>query len=203
MRAFSAAVMAGVSTAALIAVGTSPAYASEDIPSDYSGEVLADGVVIEDIPGEEVTPEEEEEVKAPDYSGLPDGAVRSATGSTALGVFTYSHGGVTIKVPSGCFLTHSVKGSGKKVSSQLAGVDCVGPAALGSRFCNARLEFHYADTAGKTYKIKRGPLRTKCYTGTFPTYKIGAHTLPKYGKACAQLFINGSRKAVQCHFITK
>ncbi|MGH4033501.1 hypothetical protein ACQB60_31725 [Actinomycetota bacterium Odt1-20B] len=192
--------MAGVSTAALLAVGASTAQASEDVPSDYSGEVLAEDVVIEDVPGEDVTPEEEEEVKAPDHtSGMP----ASATGSAALGVFSYSHGGVTIKVPSGCFLTHAIKGSGKKVNSQIAGIDCVGVAALGSRFCNSRLEFHYADTSGKTYQIKRGPLRKTCHTGSFPTYKLGAHTIPKHGKACAQFFVNGKRKAVQCHFITK
>ncbi|GGR82038.1 hypothetical protein GCM10010252_20810 [Streptomyces aureoverticillatus] len=206
MRKISAVLMAGVSTAALLAVGTTSASAAEavpDVPSDYSGEVLADDVVIEDVAGDEVTPEDEAEVKAPDFAGLPDGVVRSAAGSAAISSFNYSVGGVTIKVPAGCFLMHSIKGSGKKVNSQIAGVDCVGVAALATRFCNTRLELHYADTSGKTYKIKRGPLKTKCHTGTVPTYKIGAHTLPKYGKACAQLFVNGSRRAVQCHFITK
>ncbi|GAA3788246.1 hypothetical protein GCM10022403_023400 [Streptomyces coacervatus] len=128
---------------------------------------------------------------------------RSATGSGAVDSFSYTVGGATINVPTGCFLTHSIKGSGKKISSQIAGVDCVGLAAIGTRFCNTRLEFHYADTAGKTYKIMRGPLNTTCKTGTVPTYKIGARELPKYGKACAQLFVNGKRRAVQCHFITK
>lgn len=208
MRKISAVVMAGVSTAALLVVGTSSASAAvvpdvPDVPSDYSGEVLADDVVIEDVTGDEVTPEDEAEVKAPDYAELPDVMPRSAAGSAAISSFNYSVGGVTIKVPAGCFLTHSLKGSGKKVNSQIAGVDCVGVAALATRFCNTRLELHYADTSGKTYKIKRGPLKTKCHTGTVPTYKIGAHTLPKYGKACAQLFVNGSRRAVQCHFITK
>ncbi len=187
----------------MLALGSSTVHASEDVPSDYSGESLADDVVIEDVPGEAVTPEEEEEVKAPEISELPDLMPRSASGSTAISSFNYSVGGLTVKVPAGCFLTHSVKGSGKKINSQIAGVDCAGLAAIGTRFCNSRLEFHYADTSGKTYKIKRGPLRKTCYTGSFPTYKIGSQTLPKYGKACAQLYVNGKRRAVQCHFITK
>ncbi|MBB1255732.1 hypothetical protein [Streptomyces alkaliterrae] len=196
MRKGTALLAAGISAAAVLTMGTSAQ--AVDVPSDYTGLDLADDVVVEDVAGERVTPEDEELVRAPE--GLMP---RSAAGSSAIGVFSYSHGGLTIKVPSGCFLTHSIKGSGKKVDRQIAGVDCVGPAALGARFCNTRLEFHYADTSGKTYKIKRGPLNNKCTTGTVPTYKIGAHTLPKYGKACAQLFVNGKRTAVQCHFITK
>ncbi len=54
-----------------------------------------------------------------------------------------------------------------------------------------------------TYKTTRGPLNTKYALDTVPTYKIGAQTLPKYGKACAQLFVNGERRTVQCHCITQ
>ncbi len=197
LRKITAAAMAGISAAALLAVGASSAQAAEDIPSDYSGEALADHVAIEDIPGDAVTAEDQKLVKA------PNPMLRSAAGSTAIGSFSYSIGGATFNVPTGCFLTHSIKGSGKKIDRQITGVDCVGPAVLATRFCNTRLEYHYADTAGKTYKIVRGPLNTTCKTGTVPVYKTGKRTLPKYGKACAQLFVNGKRRAVQCHFITK
>ncbi|KUH36323.1 hypothetical protein ATE80_24360 [Streptomyces kanasensis] len=85
----------------------------------------------------------------------------------------------------------------------MAGVDCVGPTALLAKFCNTRLEFHYANTAGKTYKIKRGPLNSPCRSGTVNSLNVAAdHTLAHYGKACAQLFVNGKRRAVQCHYIT-
>ncbi|GAA4795523.1 hypothetical protein GCM10023329_55220 [Streptomyces sanyensis] len=206
MRKTTAAVLAGLSTAALVVTGAPAAYADGedpagfaaastvgDVPSDYTGEDLAEDVVIEDIEGELLAPEDK-----------PRRVARSAAGSTAIGSFSYSVGGTTISIPTGCFMTHSIKGSGKRINRQIAGVDCVGPSVFASRFCNTRFEFHYADTRGKTYKIQRGPLLTKCHTGTVPVYTFSkAHTLPKYGKACAQLFVNGSRKAVQCHYITK
>ncbi|MFJ5595645.1 hypothetical protein ACIQCG_38640 [Streptomyces noursei] len=128
--------------------------------------------------------------------------LRSAAGSTAIGAFTYSAGGLTIKVPAGCFLTHAVSGKGLKINSQRAGVDCVGPMALAAKFCNTRIEFHYADTNNKTYRIDKGPLNGSCKTGTVPMLSKGAKTV-KAGKTCAQLWINGQRKAVQCHYITK
>ncbi|MGD3111480.1 hypothetical protein [Streptomyces sp. YGL11-2] len=128
--------------------------------------------------------------------------LRSAAGSTAIGAFTYSAGGLTIKVPAGCFLTHAVSGKGLKINSQRAGVDCVGPMALAAKFCNTRIEFHYADTNNKTYRVDKGPLNGSCKTGTVPMLSKGAKTV-KAGKACAQLWVNGQRKAVQCHYITK
>lgn len=180
--------------------GSAPSQEESGVPSDYAGEDLADDVDIEEVQGDTVTTQEEAQVKAPGS----EFRVRSAGGSTAVETFSYTIGGATINVPTGCFLTHVIKGSGRKITNQIAGVDCVGPAALVSRFCNVRLEFHYADTSGKTYRIKRGPLHTTCKVGTVPTFKIGKdRTLPKHGKACAQLFVNGSRRAVQCHFITK
>ncbi|MEU5302847.1 hypothetical protein ACH4YO_32580 [Streptomyces noursei] len=38
--------------------------------------------------------------------------------------------------------------------------------------------------------------------GTVPMLSEGAKTV-KAGKTCAQLWVNGQRKAVQCHYITK
>ncbi|MCK8678446.1 hypothetical protein [Streptomyces lichenis] len=178
-----------VSAVVLLAAGSTPAYVDEgtDIPSDYSGEEFADDLVIEDHPGD------------------PEGPrTRSAYGSSPIETFQYQVGGLTISIPTGCALTHGISDDGRRITNQIAGVDCLGPSALLAKFCNTRLEFHYANTAGKTYRIVRGPLNTTCRTGTVNTYKIGMdHTLPHYGKACAQMFVNGKRRAVTCHFITQ
>ncbi|MFI5758991.1 hypothetical protein [Streptomyces sp. NPDC051569] len=172
------AILAGISTTALLLYGTSPAQAAE---------------------AESPPPAEQVASEAPGPIGT-----MGAAGSAAIGTFKYTFGGTTITVPTGCFLTHVIKGSGKKITSQTAGVDCVGVAALATRFCNTQLEFHYADTAGKTYKIQRGPLNTTCKTGTVSTYSdTTSKTLPSYGKACAHLYVNGSRRSVQCHYITQ
>ncbi|MEV7409992.1 hypothetical protein AB0O04_19250 [Streptomyces althioticus] len=125
----------------------------------------------------------------------------SATGSTALGTFTYEVRGTTVKVPVGCFLTHSIEGSGKKIESQMAGVDCIGVAATFSRFCNWRIDFAYADTDNRTYRVSRGATRPKCEGA--PLRRAAPQTLPHYGKACARLFVNGKSRATQCHYITR
>ncbi|WP_228978550.1 hypothetical protein [Streptomyces sp. DH12] len=179
-----------ISATILLTAGVTPASAFDgtdtDIPSDYSGEEFTDDLVIEDVPGD------------------PEGwTTRGAAGSSPIETFQYQVGGLTISIPTGCALTHVIKGDGKRITNQMAGVDCVGPSALLAKFCNTRLEFHYANTAGKTYKIKRGPLNSPCRSGTVNSLNVAAdHTLAHYGKACAQLFVNGKRRAVQCHYIT-
>ena len=67
-------------------------------------------------------------------AGSAGTAHASATGSTAISSFDYAVRGATIKVPVGCFLTHTIKGSGKRITSEFAGVDCMGVAATFSRF---------------------------------------------------------------------
>ncbi|WP_327719450.1 hypothetical protein OG381_31740 [Streptomyces sp. NBC_00490] len=125
----------------------------------------------------------------------------SATGTTAIGTFDYDLRGAGVKVPVGCFLTHSIDGSGKRITSQLAGVDCMGLAATFSKFCNWRIDFTYADTGNRTYKTARGKTHTECRRD--PLRRNSAQTLPKYGKACARFYVNGKLRATQCHFITK
>jgi hypothetical protein len=125
----------------------------------------------------------------------------SATGSTAIGTFSYDLRGAGVKVPVGCFLTHSIKGSGKRITSQLAGVDCMGLAVTFSKFCNWRIDFTYADTNNKTYKTSRGKTHAECKGD--PLRRNAAQMLPKYGKACARFYVNGKLRATQCHFITK
>lgn len=125
----------------------------------------------------------------------------SATGSTAIGSFTYEVRGAAVKIPVGCFLTHGIEGSGKRVTSQLGGVDCVGVAATFSQFCNWRIDFAYADTDNRTYETSRGATHAVCESA--PLRHGGARTLSAYGKACAKLFLSGKLRATQCHYITK
>ncbi|GHE09855.1 hypothetical protein [Streptomyces alanosinicus] len=128
-------------------------------------------------------------------------AYAGATGTAVIGSFSYDLHGAGVKVPVGCFLTHSIEGSGKRISSELAGVDCFGLAVTFSKFCNWRIDFGYADTENRIYKTSRGVTHTECKGD--PLRRAGARTLPHYGKACARFYVNGRLRATQCHFITK
>ncbi|CAL9418474.1 hypothetical protein [Streptomyces sp. enrichment culture] len=133
--------------------------------------------------------------------GAAGPAHAGATGSSAIGTFSYEVRGATVTVPVGCFLTHSISGSGKRITGQMAGADCMGLAATFSRFCNWRIDFAFADTNGRTYLTSRGATHAECDGA--PLRRAGARTLPTYGKACAKLHINGKLRATQCHYITK
>ena len=82
----------------------------------------------------------------------PTGAYASAVGSTPVRTFEYSVGGVTMKVPTGCMFTHIIRGTGRKITYQNAGVDCAFVGALSSGFCNWRIDFTYADTDNRNYR---------------------------------------------------
>lgn len=125
----------------------------------------------------------------------------TALGSTPVHTFEYSVGGATMKVPSGCMFSHVIRGDGKKITYQNAGVDCGFVAALGSGFCNWRIDFTYADTNNKTYRTSRGRTHSECKID--PMRNNSPQTLPRYGKACAHLHVNGVRRVSQCHHITK
>ncbi|MEX3103032.1 MULTISPECIES: hypothetical protein [unclassified Streptomyces] len=133
--------------------------------------------------------------------GMPGTAAASAIGTTAIGTFSYEVRGAGVKVPVGCFLTHRIEGTGRRIVGQRAGVDCVGLAAAFSRFCNWRIDFTYADTEDRTYLTSRGATHTECGAGLLR--KGAARTLPKYGKACARFYVNGRLRATQCHFVTR
>ncbi|SMF62956.1 hypothetical protein SAMN02745830_04861 [Streptomyces sp. Amel2xC10] len=92
-----------------------------------------------------------------------------------------------MKVPTGCLFTHVIRGSGKEITYENAGVDCAYVGALSSGFCNWRIDFTYANTENKI-----DPMRNN-----------SPQTLPRYGKACAHLYVNGVRRVSQCHHITK
>ncbi|CAL9447927.1 hypothetical protein SUDANB105_02370 [Streptomyces sp. enrichment culture] len=133
--------------------------------------------------------------------GAAGPAQAGATGSAVIGSFSYELNGVGVKVPVGCFLTHTIKGSGKRITSQFAGVDCAGLAATFSQFCNWRIDFSYADTDNRTYRTSRGATHAECKGN--PLRHARPQTLPRYGKACAKFHVNGKLRAVQCHYITK
>ncbi|MEU1402408.1 hypothetical protein ABZ471_08585 [Streptomyces sp. NPDC005728] len=119
----------------------------------------------------------------------PTGAHATAIGSTPVHTFEYSVGGATVKVPTGCMFTHIVRGVGRKITYQNADVDCAFVAALGSGFCNWRIDFTYADTTNRRCHTSRGKTHSECKID--PMRSNSPRTLPRYGKACAQLYVNG------------
>lgn len=131
----------------------------------------------------------------------PTSTHAGAMGSTPVRTFEYSVGGMTVKVPTGCMFTHIIRGSGRKITYQNAGVDCAFVAALSSGFCNWRIDFTYADTNNRTYRTSRGETHSECEID--PMRNNSLHTLPRYGRACARLYVNGVRRVSQCHHITK
>ncbi|MFD8298144.1 hypothetical protein ACFV13_18185 [Streptomyces bauhiniae] len=133
--------------------------------------------------------------------GTAGTARAGAVGTTTIGSFSYELHGVGVQVPVGCFLTHRIEGSGRRITDQFAGVDCVGIAATFSRFCNWRIDFTYTDTDNRTYRTSRGATHNSC-SGD-PLRHAAPQVLPKYGKACARFYVNGRQRASQCHSVVK
>jgi hypothetical protein len=69
----------------------------------------------------------------------PDGRARHRDRVNPVRTFEYSVGGVTMKVPTGCMFTHIIRGSGRRITYQNAGVDCAFVGALSTGFCNWRI----------------------------------------------------------------
>lgn len=130
----------------------------------------------------------------------PAQAHAGAIGSTTVATFDYQVGGVTMKIPTGCMFTHIIRGEGRKITYQNAGVDCGFVGALNAGFCNWRIDFTYADINNRTYN---SPGKTHAECEIHPMRDNAPQTLPRYGKACAHLNINGVRRVSQCHHITK
>ncbi|WP_406183973.1 hypothetical protein [Streptomyces sp. NBC_01006] len=131
----------------------------------------------------------------------PAEAHAGAIGSTPVATFDYQVGGVTMKIPTGCMFTHIIRGDGKNITYQNAGVDCGFVGALNAGFCNWRIDFTYSDTDNKIYRTSRGKTHTECKIN--PMRDNAPQKLPRYGKACAYIHVNGVRRAGQCHHITK
>lgn len=133
--------------------------------------------------------------------GTAGTARAGAVGTTTIGSFSYELHGVGVQVPVGCFLTHRIEGSGRRITDQFAGVDCVGIAATFSRFCNWRIDFTYTDTDNRTYRTSRGATHNSCSGDRLR--HAAPQVLPKYGKACARFYVNGRQRASQCHSVVK
>ncbi|WP_327254231.1 hypothetical protein [Streptomyces sp. NBC_01244] len=73
-----------------------------------------------------------------------------------------------------------------------AGVDCGFVGALNAGFCNGRIDFTDADTDNKTSRTSRGTTHTECEI--HPMRDNAPPTLPRYGRACAHLNVNGVRR---------
>ncbi|MER5887433.1 hypothetical protein ABT160_26765 [Streptomyces sp. NPDC001941] len=125
----------------------------------------------------------------------------TAIGSTPVTTFDYQVGGATVRIPTGCVFTHLVRGGGRRITYQNAGVDCGFVGALSSGFCNWRIDFTYADMDNHVYRRSRGSTHAACKID--PMRNNSPQRLPHYGKACAHLHVNGVRRVSQCHHITK
>lgn len=170
--------------------------------TDTSGKVV---VHLTDLSGETAVqlPLDESQAPVVDSGDDPKISPMGAIGFQQMGSFAFDFFGVTIHVPVGCEIGHRIHGSGRKITDQAAWVGCdefYGNFTRG--FCNWRLEFHYANTDGKTYKILKGSTHTTCSRGPWREITTD-RTLPHYGKACAQFVVTGKRRGVQCHYITK
>ena len=139
-------------------------------------------------------------------AGVSTPAYASGFGTTPLNTFTISVGGVNITVPDGCFLSMMVHGSDKKVKSLVAGVECIGPAAIiPGLFCNSYAKFRYVDVKGKTYKTATTKVNNKCLQAEIPitTPKAIAPYTAKYGNLCVDVYAGGKKKATTCVAISK
>lgn len=123
----------------------------------------------------------------------------SAFGAQPIGTFVYSDHGVTITVPTGCFLQHWIHGAGKNISYEEGGTDCAGPGYWFGGFCNWRMEFQYEDLNGHVYAGRSDGLHSECTYDATMTF--GQDKLPVPGKACATFFVANKQRARQCHNI--
>ncbi|MEV5608419.1 hypothetical protein [Streptomyces sp. NPDC052225] len=128
----------------------------------------------------------------------------SAVGYAKVAGFCFEAQGQQVCLPT-ISLGHFIKGGGRSITRQEASVqDTLGADSSGLKWCNWRIDWRYSDTNGRTYLTSRGPLHSSCTWGA----SIGRvdktkRTLKHYGKACADFFVSGKRRATQCHYITK
>ncbi|MGX9887314.1 hypothetical protein [Streptomyces sp. NPDC002276] len=71
-------------------------------------------------------------------------------------------------------VTHIIRGSGRKISS---------------------------NSENRALRTSRGTTHTECKID--PMWNNSPQTLSRYGKACARLYVGGTRRVSQCHDITK
>ncbi|MQY15787.1 hypothetical protein SRB5_59780 [Streptomyces sp. RB5] len=128
----------------------------------------------------------------------------SAVGYAKVDKFCYEAGGHNLCLPT-TTLGHFIRGSGRTITREEASVqDTFGGDTAGGKWCNWRIDWRYADTAGRTYRIVKGPMHHSC-GGLTSIGRVDKRkkTLKHYGKACAAFYAGNQVRAVQCHNIVK
>ncbi|MFC8916223.1 hypothetical protein ACGF5F_12590 [Streptomyces sp. NPDC047821] len=131
-------------------------------------------------------------------------AAASAVGYAKVSGFCYTVQGQDLCIPW-TTLGHFVQGSGKRITRQEASIqDTAGLDSAGAAWCNWRIDWRYVNTNGRTYQVSRGATHHGC-DGWHSIGRVDKkkRTLKHYGKACADFHVNGSKRATQCHYITK
>ncbi|MFE9564105.1 hypothetical protein ACFYM0_23690 [Streptomyces sp. NPDC006487] len=137
--------------------------------------------------------------------GLPPAEAHAgAIGSTPVTGFDYQVGGVTMKVPTGCMFTHIVRGDGKATARR--SLTRTPASTAGSSAPSTPASATGASTSPTRTPTTRptappAARRTECEI--HPMRDNAPQTLPRYGRACAHLHVNGVRRVSQCHHITK
>lgn len=131
-------------------------------------------------------------------------AAASAVGYAKVAAFCQEFRGTEVCAPV-TTLGHFIQGSGKRITREEASVqDALGADTAGGKWCNWRIDWRYSDTEGRTYLVSKGPMHTECdWLGSIGRIDKTKRTLKHYGKACADFYAGGSKRASQCHYITK
>jgi hypothetical protein len=123
----------------------------------------------------------------------------------AIGSFSYGVGGISIGVPKGCFLTtavnyrhHSVADYWRPAVKHVrVGTDCIGPAAAHPWwFCNRRVIVRFYDSDKHMYYKWKSPKRWNCRS--FDKWNMPDSVYGYYGKVCASLYVNGTKRRTTC-----
>jgi len=140
-----------------------------------------------------------EDVPTPAVSIAGDGMVQPMSGfaTSPVGTFQYSYGGVTINVPTGCFLNMSVFGTGLHLDSTEANVDCIGPAAIVPLFCNWRGVYKFYNASNVLYASQTKPLHTGCGLASYPIEDATPRTM-QTGSICLEFLVGGVKRATTC-----
>lgn len=132
--------------------------------------------------------------------GCPTVAHADATGETPVQTFKFTFQGAEFNIPGGALFAHSIKGNGRRVDSESAGVEFGARAANEWKFCNWRIDFYYEDLSGKIYDVTKGVTNPGCDYSPSREQRVD-RTLPAYGKACAVFYVTAVERAKQCHNI--
>ncbi|MFE9254769.1 hypothetical protein [Streptomyces sp. NPDC006879] len=131
-------------------------------------------------------------------------AAASAVGYAKVIGFCHDFRGIEACVPL-TTLGHYIKGSGRNITRQEASVqDAAGADSAGGRWCNWRIDWRYSDDKGRTYSTSKGASHYRCdWLESIGRIDKSRRTLKHYGKACADFYVGGAKRASQCHYITK